>query len=347
MKRPILRDWRSLLPFLIGILLIWWVLRNVSLREVGATLGHLSWTDLGLLVVANAIVLGLLTLRWAIFLWSQGCRVSFLHLVNYRLAAFGVSYFTPGPHFGGEPLQVYLPVKRNGVDFDKAVTAVALDKALELIVNFAFLVAAALFVLQRGLLTGASGLSVVGYAIVLLAIPALLLGSIWAGRHPLSAPVAWWQRRRNSARLQTAARRIRQSEDAVGNLCRRQPGAIALALVVALLAWLAMIGEFWLATVVLDIGLTPGQALVALLAMRLAILLPMPAGLGALEASLVMAMELLGVSGAAGLSLALLIRARDVLLGLLGLALGGYSLWRRPLPAEVLPEPQGNFHEAS
>ena len=351
MKSWLHRNWKGILTIVIGLLLLWWALGSVDWSDVRTAFSQLTVVDLLLLVVANGLVLILLTMRWHIFLRVQGVRLPLHRLLSYRLAAFGVSYFTPGPHFGGEPLQVYLPVKRDNAPIDAAVIAVALDKTLELLVNFAFLVAAAIYVAQLGLLSGASGLSVVAYAVLLLAVPTGLLIAIWSGRHPLSSPLAWWNARRPSPRLATAIERVSRSEDAAAILCRTRPGAIAAALVVSLLAWVAMIGEFWLATYVLGIGITPGEALAALLAMRLAILLPLPAGLGALEASLVMAMELLGVGAAAGISLALLIRARDVLLGLIGLALGGASLlrgvepppgtgeaWREAFP-EVIPDP--------
>jgi uncharacterized membrane protein YbhN (UPF0104 family) len=60
-----------------------------------------------------------------------------------------------------------------------------------------------------------------------------------------------------------------------------------------------------------------------LLAARVAILLPLPAALGALEASQALAMRLLGQSPAAGVSLSVLIRVRDLLLGVIGLGLAG------------------------
>jgi len=52
-------------------------------------------------------------------------------------------------------------------------------------------------------------------------------------------------------------------------------------------------------------------------------LMPMPGGLGALEASQALALGALGFGPAAGLSLALLIRARDLSFGALGLLLAG------------------------
>jgi uncharacterized membrane protein YbhN (UPF0104 family) len=55
--------------------------------------------------------------------------------------------------------------------------------------------------------------------------------------------------------------------------------------------------------------------------------LPVPAGLGALEASQVFALQALGYDAALGLSLSLLIRLRDLLFGGLGLALAAH--WTR------------------
>jgi len=119
-----------------------------------------------------------------------------------------------------------------------------------------------------------------------------------------------------------------ESEAQSTALCRDHPRILLLAVAVSGVSWVAMIGEFWLMTAVLGLEMTLPQAVTAMVAARVAILLPLPAGLGALEASQALAMRGLGLSPAAGVSLSLLIRARDVLLGLLGLGLAGLLLGR-------------------
>ena len=94
-----------------------------------------------------------------------------------------------------------------------------------------------------------------------------------------------------------------------------------------------MILEFYSMAVFLGVPLTFFQLIALLTAARLAFLLPLPGGLGTLEASQVWALSLMGFSPAAGIGLSLLIRLRDVLLGLLGLWWGGKRLklvWIRP-----------------
>ena len=65
------------------------------------------------------------------------------------------------------------------------------------------------------------------------------------------------------------------------------------------------------------------QSVVVLPAARVAFLLPVPAGLGALEAGQVLAMQALGINPAVGIGLSLLIRSRDIIFGGLGLWWGG------------------------
>jgi len=94
-------------------------------------------------------------------------------------------------------------------------------------------------------------------------------------------------------------------------------------LLISMVSWAAMLGEYWLMLRLLGLNLTPIQAISTLTAARIAILLPLPAGLGTLEASQVLALGALGLNPAAGISLSLLIRVRDVALGGLGLWWGG------------------------
>jgi uncharacterized membrane protein YbhN (UPF0104 family) len=97
--------------------------------------------------------------------------------------------------------------------------------------------------------------------------------------------------------------------------------------------------EYWLALSFLGIPVSLLQAVAVLTAASVAFLFPLPGGLGALEASQVLAMEALGLPSALGLSISLLIRGRDILLGGLGVLLGGVLARRQSrasLPVQVI-----------
>ena len=128
------------LLWLIVPLLLGWALRDIRPAEVAAALGRLGPGQIAALVLVNALTLLSFTGRWWLILRAQGYAIPYLALTGYRVAAFGVSYFTFGPQVGGEPLQVYLLQRRHGVPGSTSAAATALDKLLELLVNFTALV---------------------------------------------------------------------------------------------------------------------------------------------------------------------------------------------------------------
>lgn len=322
-----------------ALALLWFVLRSVALADVLAHLRRLDATALLMLAVVNALVLATFSARWWLLLRALGHSVAYSKLIAYRLAAFAVSYFTPGPHFGGEPLQVYLVSARLSVPVSASLSAVVLDKTLEMLVNFTFLAGGALFVFRRSA-SGGESVQLAAYGALLLAIPAALLLAWALGRHPGAALLRaaatllrmWpWAEQRPPGWMEAthAYTTVYASEEQAAALLRRRPAYVLAAVAVSLLSWVGIFAEFWLMTSLLGLGLAPGDALVALLAARAAILLPLPAAVGALEASQAVAMAQLGLPPAAGVSLSLLIRARDVALALAGAALGAVLMGRR------------------
>ncbi|MFZ1400648.1 MAG: lysylphosphatidylglycerol synthase transmembrane domain-containing protein [Candidatus Promineifilaceae bacterium] len=310
----------------VALLVLWLVVRAVPLREVGRTLALLRGWQLAALVLLNGLVLLGLNGRWHILLRGLGYQLPFWLLLGHRLAAFGVSYFTPGPHFGGEPVQVLLLERQHGVPRSAAIAAVSLDKTVELLLNFGFLALGVLLVVQNGLLGEAVGGQTAVWATLLLLPPTVYLWLIWRGRQPVS----WLLRR---VKLGGWATAVATSEAQMSALCQQNPGALLSAIAISTLTWGVMIAEFYAMASFLGLSLSLAQLIALLTAARVAYLLPLPGGLGTLEASQVWALGLMGFNPAAGLGLSLLIRLRDVLLGLLGLWWMGQRLkmvWIRP-----------------
>ncbi len=155
-------------------------------------------------------------------------------------------------------------------------------------------------------------------AIGLLALPLAYLAASWLGIRPFTALFLRWPADDRSLRYQKVLRLVQEAEAQVSDFYRQRPRTLVLALLFAAVTWVAMVGEYWLAARFLGLPYTLWQAIAALTAARFAFLLPLPAGLGVLEASQAFAAAALGYDPAAGVALALLIRARDVVLALLG-----------------------------
>ena len=316
---------------MLAVCLLIWVGHTISPRTALATLAQLSVRDLLLLLGVNLLIVATFSVRWWLLLRAQGYTVSYWQLLGYRLTAFGISYFTPGPHFGGEPYQVYAISHWHGVPASVSLAAVTLDKILEMLVNFAALMGGVLLLLTMhgGLETWIKQQLVV-YSLLLLAIPLGLLVALWLGHHPLTGMIRLLSK---VTRIPLANRAwiqaLRHSETQAIWLCRHHPSVVGWSLLISLLSWVAIVAEFWLLTWLMELSFSPLQAITSLVAARIAILLPMPAGLGALEASQVLAMGSIAVDPSVGLAIAVMIRARDMVLGIGGLTLGGMHVWRK------------------
>ena len=321
----------------IGVL-AWAALKMPWAATWQALRGFPLWALAGLLAL-NVGILWLFALRWWWLLRVAGHAVGWSRLTTYRLAAFSVSYFTPGSQFGGEPLQVWLLWQREGVPAATALASVGLDKLLELVGNFGFLLAGAAALAHLGLLSpavrwrlplGAGGLA--------LLVGAYLL-AVCRGLSPLQRVATHLPRL-----LRRAAQHGAAAEATAATLCRRQPALGLWGIVISLPTWAALLAEYALMTRGLGMHLTLTQMLVMMTAARLAFLLPLlPGGLGALEGGLMLTAEALGYTPATGFALALIIRLRDLIVGATGLFLAQHwglrSLKAAPPSPTHIPAP--------
>lgn len=325
--------WR-LLAWLAGLALLALVLRRVPLGQATALLRHLTPLEILALVLLNAVVLLVLALRWRIVVHGLGGSAAWFWLAAYRLAGFAVSYFTPGTQFGGEPLQVYLLHRRHKWPGSQAAASVTVDKALELLGNFTFLLFGLLVSLNLRLISRELAPPLFLAAGALLGLPVAFLAAMAAGIQPLTRLL-----QRSPVRRFSIVRRVLPAvasmEEAILLLLRRKPGWLVLAMGASLLSWVMQLVEVWVVLHFLELPLGLAETIGVVTAGRLALLVPVPAGLGALEVSQVLAFAALGYPPGSGLAFLAVVRARDLLLGACGLALGAGLApgWRDADPA--------------
>jgi hypothetical protein len=340
MTRP--RIWRFWKPrYLVWLALplaIWWLARGVPLDDWRQVLLGVNLANLGLLVLVNVLATFSFSSRWWLVLRALSFRLPYLAVLRYRLAAFSISYFTPGTQFGGEPLQVYALEKNHHLPRSGALASVVSDKLFELLANFSFLAIGVTFVLQSRLIYGTTPFLAAAWIVGLLVLPLLYLIALGRDRRPLSALLARPRPVHARPRLERLAELVSDAEAQVARLVHQNPKAMLPVLASSVLIWIFSLGEYWLAIYVLGARLTLQQTVIALTVARLAFLTPLPGGLGVLEAGQVLAMQALGFSPALGIAISLWIRLRDLILGALGLVLGAFLVQsepKYPLPIEA------------
>jgi uncharacterized protein (TIRG00374 family) len=327
-KYPILvKRLGKLLLVVLPFPLLWWAFRQVPFELVLATLRQLNAVQMVIWLLVNIGLVILITGRWRLILRTLGHRPPYLALIRYRLASFAISYFTPGPHFGGEPIQVLALQQRHGIPGTTGTASVGLDKLLELIANFSFLVFGIVIALAGSWLPKQWRNLGITFGLGLLAFPLGYLILMLTGKQPLNILIKHLPQK---IRANWVIVSLGQVEAEMSVFCIQRPAAVLQATLISLCIWVWTVFEYWLLTHFLGLQLSLVQSISALTAMRLAILTPLPGSLGALEASQVMIYQNLGLEPAYGISISLLIRLRDILFGAVGL-LGAASLlgWQR------------------
>lgn len=334
-EKPALRWHWSYLLWLLVPVAVWLVLRGIPLQETAAALGRLQAWQLFTLIGMNALALVAFTGAWWVILRAHGYTLNYLKLMQGRVGGFGVSYFIPGPQVGSETVQVFWAVKRFGVPVPVASASVALDKTLEILVNFVIVAGGLIVMAQYAVLPQMPAAVLIAAGIVLIAFPVFLLGAVFAGWTPLTrllkrAP-QWLAHR---ALFQRVMQNVLEAEQLMTEFCRQHRGPFALALGLMALSWGILLVDYWLGAYFLGMVLTPTHVFMAIALSRMALLVPLPGAAGALEGSQVLALSALGFSPALGLAQSLIMRIRDVSIALFGLIwmMGGSWLAQRLRP---------------
>ncbi|MGB4248195.1 MAG: lysylphosphatidylglycerol synthase transmembrane domain-containing protein [Pseudohongiellaceae bacterium] len=315
----------GLLLWLIAFALVGWVLSQMPLDSIAQTMAALTWTDWLAWSGINLAVILISTARWRVLTKMLQLPVTFLQLLLIRQAGQTVSFITPGPQFGGEPLQIYWLYKRFGIAVHSAVLALGLDRFYELWINFAVLILGVLLLLTSvaampALSESANWLEILSILLMVVLIMtligwALLRRPQWISQRTERLAQRWLQ----SPRLQKIDDHWQALGSDLQSAVRTQKFALLRAFVLSLLTWGCIVSEMILVLHILDIDVTMSGVILILVATRLALLLPLPGGIGTLEASLLWSFQSLGLPTTAAVGVIALMRLRDAIVLVAGL----------------------------
>lgn len=322
--------WIALLLWPIALALVTWTLSQMPLAGIGDTLGALSWPQWLLWTLINVLVIAVSTERWrrlgAMLGDTQTESPGFFPMLLIRQAGQTVSFITPAPHFGGEPFQIYWLYKKLGMSVHRAVLSLALDRFYELWINFLMLMlGVSLLLLVPPTAVQADGQANDWQTILLLLLTLLTVMSVVAWlfvRQPglissrLEKVGARWL---SSPRLAALGQHWHLLGSDLRTVVSTQKPALLHALLLSLLGWALMIFEVWLVLAFFGIQLDAVGLALILVAMRLALLLPLPGGIGTLEVAVFWTFQSLALPIESALGLIALMRLRDVLVLLTGL----------------------------
>lgn len=317
------------LLWICALALFAWTLQQMPLASILDTMGNLTFSQWVLFLLLNGAVLLILTQRWRTLIHMQqhgDQQLSAADIFLIRQAGQCISFITPGPQFGGEPFQLYWLWKRSSLPLHKGFLSLALDRFMDLWVNFAVLLAAACYLLFS--MTDIIGAPLSARIVLLLSMPLVVLSTLlWVLlRRPgwltasLRRMISRWRESDRLSRLSTSgADHWRALQTEWESVRRQKRPALAGAFGLTLLGWAAVMAELWL--LLSFVGVQPGLTsfLMILLAIRMAMLLPLPAGIGTIEAGILWTFQNQGFDVTSAMGLIALMRLRDAAILLLGM----------------------------
>jgi uncharacterized protein (TIRG00374 family) len=308
------------LLWLAALILVGSVLSQLPFAAIAQTIGTVSLPQWLIWIGLNFGIMLLATQRWQVLSKLLKLPVKFSELLMIRQAGQTVSFITPGPQFGGEPLQIRWLCKHRQLPMHSAALALGLDRFYELWVNFGMLALGVLLLLASPAGDASNWQEILAILTTILLTLSLLGGLILIQPEPALAWLKPLTRQwRQHPRLQNiGTHRQRLGSDLKRAVAGQKPALLA-ALMLSLCGWVGLIGELWLLLSIFDLTLDASAFLVILVAMRLAFLLPLPGGIGTLEAALFWAFQYLSLPAEAAIGLIALMRLRDTLVLMLGL----------------------------
>ena len=306
----------SLIWFTAGVLIILTILElpiGDMLPRIDA-ISNSVWTTLFLV---NLVILFLAVKRWQIISQIFGVEISFARLFIIRQAGSTFSFVTPGPQFGGEPLQALWLNRDQGIPLDNTIASIGADRFIEIFINFSFLFLGILLVIQGNI---EADLSSAGFFVSLSLICLITLLSLLFYKHRfiVSSLFSLYRLVFQKTSDKDQEQRITTSISVIFSMIEKEKLKVSFAIVIGAFGWLALIFELYL--MMRALNLTPDlyEIVFVMLGIRIALLMPIPGGVGTIETSLIWSFGILGLSlvGAAGVIA--LNRIRDLIILALG-----------------------------
>lgn len=339
-------SWRQRLLVLVlwglALALVAWTLGQLPLGEMLVRLEQLDWQDYLWWSLTNVLILALAVKRWQVLARALDATLSMPWLFRLRQAGGAVSFITPGPQFGGEPLQLFWLHRHSHLPLHQAIPVLGLDRLLETGTNIAVLLAGVLLMIGTAIMPVAQWLQVA--AILMLILGALVATTVVVIRHP-----GWLAER--FRKIASHWQSYKPAEERPGGweqlaallkqtVAQERP-RLWLALGLAIAGWGLLLFELFLLLHFLGLPVTVPDLILIMLGMRLAMLLPAPGGIGTVEASLFWSFSFLGLPLSAAAGLIALTRLRDVIILLTGL--GCLAGLQGPFASQNKPAASGNM----
>ncbi len=300
--------------FLIGLAVLAFLIWHEgpeSVEENIIAFGLLPIVGFVLISMANFT---LYSLRWQIIINSHlpaEYKIPLRKMYLHRLAGFAMSYLTPAAQVGGEPVRIAMVSTEPGVSLRAATSSVVLDIAFELSAYIVFILAGVLLALWEGLGDGNSFLVIgIGLLLLLLTLVAFFAAMAY-GRGFFSHFFRLFGLSKIKS-LKKIEKGMLDSEKLMSEFLASSFSRVLIVSFLSLAVFSFRVIEVFYIAYFFGVNLNFASAFLTATLPGIALILPIPAGLGIFEGGFSAVFSLLNIPLSA-VTFALIIRIRDAL----------------------------------
>lgn len=323
----------KIILFLIGIFLVWRILDEVDLTEVGARLQDMK-AGIVLIIFINVISVTVDTLTWRVILGKAclGAR-RFWELWKIRMVGASYNQLIPAGGIAGEPIKAILMKRFLGIGYRESSASMVAFETVNLLALVAFSAVAYLIcAAQDSVLIGLGWMLPVGLSVFSVAIVGFFLFQRFRVASILLSIVTrgWWRQR-----IEKMVAGTKHIEDWLVDFYVNRKRQFSISFVLSILTIVMGAVEIYVASIFLNSPIDfwiclPAAAFIEVVKAGTFFV---PARLGTQDVAIVSVVALVTGSASTGLSMAVVRRIRELVMILWGVAIG----WRYSLRVRVPP----------
>ncbi len=312
-----MKNLKSILSFLIGLVIIVVLAKYIGLEKIIKIFLHVKPIFIIFFIITSIVIMFLRVLKWKFILESHDINVPLKDLFMYRIAGMAVSYLTPSAHVGGEPVRAYLISKKANVPFEKAMSSVIIDKAIELTLNGFFTVVFSIFVLAFFKLPLLVKIFI--YANLILITFLVILFYIRTINGKGFFTFFFDKLRLEKIKfLKKYKNKVVEIDKTTSELFYYSKYYLHLAFITHLLSWILSLVEFQLVLMMFGFGISWINAFLVYAGVGLAYTIPVPGALGILEVVQSFVAKLTHLPVQVSFAVSFVVRARDGIWTIIG-----------------------------
>lgn len=315
------------ISILMGLLLLWKIFSKIPLSQIITIYRQATRGPILLFVGISIVIMTLHALRWFIVVRSFGRRISFFKAFQLKIVGFGVSFITPAAKLGGEPVRAMM-LQSEGFTFKRAITTIVIEKLIDISTTGILFIVGIIITIITIAIPKQMTLLIIIISFICLTTISIFYYYILHGKG-LFVKIFRFLGLHKIKYVASFEKQIVEFENVLVKFYTEQRKYFNKAVFISVIAWFLMFVEFKSVTMMLGYNLSWQTLFIIITLVGFAYTIPIPLALGVLEAGQIAMFTTMGLKAAAGVTLAMTIRARDLcwtIIGLIILVIHGFSL---------------------